>query len=145
MRIRDVLCIACIVALLAAAGAFADNASRPFVGGADWQFVGESPPNVGLVSMLSGKSTHAGMLTGTGEVFFTPLPKDAALTLVAANGDEIHLIAHGEPDADGVFIGSYRITGGTGRFAEAIGSGDWTAVANADGTVTTSWSGIIGY
>ena len=66
MRIRDVLCIACIVALLAAAGAFADNASRPFVGGADWQFVGESPPNVGLVSMLSGKSTHTVSPTPTG-------------------------------------------------------------------------------
>ena len=136
---------ACAIALLSLAGAFAESDSRPFKGSANWGFVGEVPPNVGLVSMISGRSSHMGELDGTGKVFFTPLPKDATLTLVAANGDEVQLAAHGEPDSSGAFVGSYRITGGSGRFAGAVGSGDWTAVANADGTVTTNWNGIIGY
>jgi len=86
----------------------------------------------------SGNSTYLGLVTATSEDCINP--RDASFTafsfssaaptgvvLVAANGDLLHLRYSGtlapRPNAPHVIAGAFVITGGTGRFAGATGSG----------------------
>jgi len=76
-----------------------------------------------------------------------------AVKLTAANGDEVHLNATGTQCATGTAanqtVGTYVIAGGTGRFADATGTGTWNAnlVPGADGLLvaTTVFDGNIDY
>ena len=58
----------------------------------------------------------------------------ATFTMTAANGDELsgEFTTTGFPAEDGSLVihGTYQFTGGTGRFADATGSGDIDAVAS---------------
>ena len=103
---------------------------------------------------LSGKSTQLGTLTGSGEGLLDvdTLIFVGSVTLVAANGDEIFadFFGYEVPSATpGIFdiTLSFKITGGTGRFAGASGSA--TAVGLDDPfdtmSVTASFDGTINY
>jgi hypothetical protein len=63
-------------------------------------------------------------------------------TMTAADGDLLFLDIEGTEGADG-FSGTYTITGGTGRFEGATGSGSNTATSNPDGTFTVVFDGTI--
>jgi hypothetical protein len=86
-----------------------------------------------------GKSTHLGdfVWADTEYADFAAIPGGVEVTgtftMTAANGDELYgeLSTVGSFDADGnlVIQGSYRFTGGTGRFANATGTGDIEAIA----------------
>ena len=70
-------------------------------------------------------------------VDFCAIPGGVSVTgsfvMTAANGDELHgeLTTTGSFAANGDLIidGAYDVTGGTGRFADATGSGDVSVVA----------------
>ena len=83
---------------------------------------------------LSGDSSHLGRTTGTAtEVLVDPdyVSDTVEAALVAANGDTLFLAYEGHfIDADGDSVGTFQITGGTGRFAGATGSGTFVSFAN---------------
>ena len=146
MSIRNLSCaLGALALVLACSGAAVTHADEnvPFKGEMTATFRAFVPPSTGLFD-VTGKSTHMGRITGQARVYFTPLPKDADLTLVAPNGDEVYLKTHGEPDATGAFVGTYQV-GRHGRFEDATGSGSWTSVALDDETVVSTWSGDISY
>ncbi len=81
-----------------------------------------------------GKATHLGAITGIGSDCVTPTSPttfqfgNGQLTLVSANGDELRAQYSGTLVPSilppySTIAGSYRITGGTGRFAGATGGG----------------------
>lgn len=76
-------------------------------------------------------------------------------TVVAANGDKIYITTEwryyipafqpeGSPYA-GVVLGEWEITGGTGRFENAIGSGTSEGRDNEDGDRVHVYDGEINY
>jgi hypothetical protein len=139
-RILRVLCA--VLAVLAvnttATASAAAVESRPFM--AEFTGVGSfaPTPRPGVLTgtgVGSGHATHLGKVNvSTSELLdFTVAPgdvtiRDGRLVMVAANGDELHWTYSGSgpvPDASGgvAFGGVFTITGGTGRFADATGSG----------------------
>jgi hypothetical protein len=86
-----------------------------------------------------GTATHLGLFTWTEIEFadFDEIPGGVAVvasfTMTAANGDRLYgtFTSSGYfADAETLVIqGSYQLTGGTGRFADATGSGDIDASA----------------
>jgi hypothetical protein len=86
----------------------------------------------GVIS-ATGHATHLGLFSETGELSFVPDPNNPTLLLVtgrvtftAANGDQLDaLIEDAVLDVTtGQAAGIYRFIGGTGRFANASGTGD---------------------
>jgi hypothetical protein len=86
-----------------------------------------------------GNATHAGRFTWSTEerVNFCTVPGgievSGSFTLTGANGDSLEgrFAAIGQFDETGTLViaGSYEITGGTGRFIGATGSGNTDVVA----------------
>ena len=67
-------------------------------------------------------------------------------TITAANGDLLYYeFAQTWDEATQRFVGPYTITGGTGRFANAAGTGTTIAIPNGDGTVTGPLEGTISF
>jgi hypothetical protein len=111
----------------------------------------------------SGHATHLGKVTVSASELldFTVSPgnvviRDGQLVMVAANGDELHWTYSGSgpvPNASGevTFGGVFTITGGTGRFADATGSGTFEgsgSVVTGPVTVayvTVSYEGTVDY
>lgn len=114
------------------------------------QVVDPATGDVIFFADLSGNSSHMGRITGTAtEVLFAPDYESFTVeaTQVAANGDKLFLTYQGDfIDVDGDSVGTFEITGGTGRFAGASGSGTFISFANGaqifeQGTITTVGSG----
>ena len=86
-----------------------------------------------------GTATHLGAFTWADVEYadFAAIPGGVAVVasfaMTAANGDQLYgtFTSVGDFDEEGnlVIHGSYRFTGGTGRFADATGSGDIDAIA----------------
>ena len=94
-----------------------------------------------------GPATHLGNSTVTGTTLLVPDPVDPlcfnivedAVTLRAANGDELRLVNEGQDCLDpvtGMITGTAATTvvGGTGRFAGATGTGTATVEAQVLGS-----------
>jgi hypothetical protein len=99
----------------------------------------------------AGIARHLGLGAVEGRSLTTPSPTDPlcsiidpdhdTVALTAANGDELYLSNSGEECLDvsvpgRLFIrgsGTFRVTGGTGRFAGATGSGTFEVVAEVTG------------
>ena len=145
------------VALLIGSGSLRAEDEVPFKGDAVSQYVGEDVNGIFVTAyweIVSGNITHLGKVTGEAEVYWMQIqpepdpiyiPLGASIVLVAANGDELHL--EHTPDywdpSTSTAYSTYEITGGTGRFADATGSG--TTTASGYGTVTNTWNGTIEY
>jgi hypothetical protein len=119
----------------------------PFKGTAMTQFVSEDLEELtALYVILDGNASHLGELQGMAIVSYVQVSEDppiyvpagAEITFVAANGDELYM-------QTGVF--GYVVTGGTGRFDGATGSGEFTTtvVDYDEGLVEIEWSGTIDY
>ena len=96
-----------------------------------------------------GTGTHIGKFT-MADVTTLTLTNDGIWfegsgTIVAADGDEIDLDSWGWTWAPGDAAGSFEITGGTGRFEGATGSGTLTATMGEDGIQTIELEGTIDY
>jgi len=87
----------------------------------------------------AGNATHLGQFTWADIEYadFCAIPGGvgvvATFTMTAANGDNLYgeftSVGHFADAATLVIHGSYQFTGGTGRFADATGSGDIDASA----------------
>jgi hypothetical protein len=124
-------------------------ATTPLVAGDDVPFKGEALSEMvsfdpatatAVFTVTGGNVTHLGKITGTATVYYDPatwMPTGADLILVAANGDELYQTTT---------MTGYAVTGGTGRFAGATGSGSFSAVNVGDiedGIVALEWDGTI--
>lgn len=105
-----------------------------------------------------GHASHLGNVTvSTAETLdFVTSPgslviRDGTMVMVAANGDELHWAYEGAgslPDAQGIsaFSGTFLVTGGTGRFADATGSGTFHGTGSTiTGVAIVSYHGRIAY
>jgi hypothetical protein len=124
----------------------------PFKGKATSQFVGEDLANLRTYfEIVDGNVTHLGKVTGSAVVHWMQVgpnayvPIGASITLVAANGDELYLThtPTGWDPTTATSYADYNITGGTGRFEGATGSG--AATASGSGLVSNTWVGTIDY
>lgn len=148
-------------------GAAADTggSDRPFTGslaGAAWVMPDSSCP-IGLrtVSESSGTASHLGFVRMLSS-HCTPVTNvitGGQMTLVAANGDEVHATYSGmcvpfplPPVGETITCNTPNlIVGGTGRFADATGETQMTALVTWAGfgapvlPATWTWDGTIGY
>lgn len=112
------------------------------------RFLDPPPPPVVMEIEAAGTGTHVGLCTSESTV--TWIEKSGGiwfsgpLTITAANGDELFLDTYGWSTSEGA-DGDYVITGGTGRFADATGSGSFDVVVYADGSQTATLDGTISY
>jgi hypothetical protein len=157
-RCTVVAALAAVLGLAISSGALAKS-SRPFMATTTTTF-DQSGPVLGG----TGNSTHLGntAVSGTVSVDFSHFPFTVGvhytLTLKAANGDEVYIAAAttltdtASPPAGNNYSesGTYTVTGGTGRFDGATGSGAITgsctsSFGNPQAVCTDSWVGTITY
>lgn len=159
-RLRNPVLLAAMGFVVATAGPA--SAETPFRSRITVQavFVPTSTPGVlaGTVSG-AGHAAHLGKVTlTTTEVLDfasspgTAIVRDGRMVTVAANGDQLRWSYSGTgslpPDANGniPLSGTFVITGGTGRFSDASGSGHFRGVGNVvTGIASVSYLGTISY
>ena len=162
MRVVVVLAVVVLLGAVAVAPAGATAAApvRPFQATFQLQVVGITPINdfswyekqTGL-----GNATHLGLSTITHDpllVDISAIGTTGCLTLsgpgtmVAFNGDQLNFTMAGSPcpTADGHIPGTfeYTVTGGTGRFAGATGSGTMDGDF-FNGVITEIYTGTLAY
>lgn len=117
----------------------------------------QSNPYLAGTTTGSGSASHLGTVTGSGTDCITPTSaytyafSNGKLTLIAANGDELRANYSGAltPSATPpiyVVNGTYQITGGTGRFSGASGTGAVGGLTNLQtGQGTLDLKGSISY
>jgi hypothetical protein len=102
-----------------------------------------------ITSTGEGTSSHLGKLTTSGVVTLTwttgGVKVTGTATTVAANGDKLYNTLEGWSVGEGALDGSFVITGGTGRFEGATGSGSVTSSVDDDGVQTAVYVGTISY
>jgi hypothetical protein len=111
------------------------------------------PTTVCIQAAGSGEATHLGQVTEDSQVMADTNPADShngcgpetrTTVLTAANGDTLTMSATGY-GCNGTAQDSYVVTGGTGRFAGATGSGTdsvvFTLTGPGGGTAVTTYSG----
>jgi hypothetical protein len=129
---------------------------RPFAlnGNGTATFITDGAGNViGANVTASGTATHLGMWTTTGTVQFTPDPNHpgrflstGAATVIAANGDQLQITLNGSLDpAAGLDGGPIHFVGGTGRFAQAGGAGEFAVELTPTGAFKLTMVGSINY
>jgi hypothetical protein len=116
----------------------------------DSTFLPGIPPVMGTVlSSGEGTSSHLGKLTTTGTMTLTwvgpAIWAQGSAVTVAANGDKLYNTISGWSTAPGQLAGTFVITGGTGRFQGATGSGTVNSWMDADGVQTAVYVGLIDY
>jgi hypothetical protein len=156
-------------ALIVGSSAFVSRASAgsqvPFRASISERFQGLSacpPPyaSIGVFCALTIPGTSQGMATHMGRVtqqHLTVITEFAStecgstefklVTITAANGDQVFAYLPGTFCSDGTGAGTYQITGGTGRFSGATGTGTYqekaTFGADNTGADTIDYSGTI--
>jgi hypothetical protein len=128
--------------------------TKQFKGSGKGQVVSTAPrPNGGLetISSLSGTVSQLGSFTGRLTLDFASdrlhFTGQAVLVGATSKTDQIRLQVVGSnstPKRMTTFVASFKILGGTGRFAHATGSGALSGVANAvTGAASFSISGTV--
>jgi hypothetical protein len=159
---QTLLVVAC---LTLATGTVA--AAQPFGGRMDEQFAMAACPSGTLAALACVTVTGTGELGHLGRTSETVqatinlaalspatycAPDQAKATFTAANGDRLYMTTNGlscqTGPGTGIDTGRYEITGGTGRFAAASGSGAYTTHATyaanmQSGSSITTYSGTI--
>jgi hypothetical protein len=90
----------------------------------------------------NGVATQIGGLTAASTDCITPVPPSFVFSsnqvvLTTANGDQIWIAYHGTLSSAGTISGLFTIYGGTGRLANATGSGSIDGVETIDQTTGT--------
>jgi hypothetical protein len=123
-----------VLGLVAVAGA---AKSANFRASGTATFVSEDPSGNHFVFSHVGRSNPGGSFTGTavGHTNGTFQKQSATVTLDYGGGNTVTLESRLEGQSDGSLVGPYVVTGGTGIYADATGSGTQIVFANnADGT-----------
>lgn len=120
--------------------------ARPFRGTAVGGITGVVPPNE-IVVESTGTATHLGRFTREEHLFLDPdgISFTGTIVFTAASGDELWLTLDGQFTSPTTAIGSYEITGGTGRFRDAAGAASFVAVLGDGGRVEVVFDGSIRY
>ncbi len=111
----------------------------PFKGRAALVLTGATPvgDNLQLTAEATGVATHLGLFTRTETVVVNPFGVfvDGLITFTTRNGDELYAgVAGGFTAMDlSTAAGSYTFLGGTGRFQNASGNAEFSAVATETG------------
>lgn len=117
---------------------------RPFkaTGTAVWDnILAAFPPSLGAHFIGEGHGTHLGEFEQIGDLVFDgqpdaegDIPGHGSVILFAANGDELHFDYVGElSSVTGIGSGTLEFTGGTGRFEDASGTGEFYAELDLSG------------
>jgi hypothetical protein len=144
--------------VLASAGSAAAKSYVPFKVTLTGQAITTSPTTVEVSG--SGNASHLGLVTNVGHIEAHPeVPSDTCTgflslhweTLTAANGDELQIFS----TDTACFVGPAQLRGtghwvvepgGTGRFANASGSGDFSGYADLGAqTIELTLVGSISY
>jgi hypothetical protein len=105
----------------------------PFKGRADAVVTGVElePDGIHLTATATGVATHLGHFTREEQ---TVVHEDGTLVgsliLTAANGDQLFVVFEGAFTSPTTAAGSYTITGGTGRLANASGEAGFVVVTS---------------
>ena len=156
---RKILAAACggavLLSALFAAGIAQAGDEVPFKVTAVTKVTAEVPGTFPVLATIitegSGTSTHQGKITVDGEVTLTWTPSGILIegtgTSIGANGDAIYTSLSALSTAEpGNLEGTFEITGGTGRFAGATGSGTVVGTLNEAGDAQTAvYEGTIDY
>jgi hypothetical protein len=108
----------------------------PFKGRAKGAIASVSPDPAGVVLtvLANGNATHLGQFSREEVVLFNPVTGTlaGAVVFTAANGDQLVGLVAGGFISPSTATGTYTLTGGTGRFANASGRADFV-LSTADG------------
>ena len=157
-----VLLCALVALLVTAAAADTGGTERPFTGKLAGSATFPDDPSCPLrfrtVSEGSGTASHLGRVSMTSNHCFDlpNLMTQGQFTLVAANGDELHMTYGGTcnppiPPLGGITtcVANNVIVGGTGRFADATGEAEVTGLVTNTGAppfpITWTWDGTLSY
>lgn len=117
----------------------------------------QAAPYLVGTTTASGHASHLGSTSGIATDCVTPTSaytysfSNGKITLTAANGDEVHADYSGSLSPTATppiysIAGTYRITGGTGRFSNASGTGSLQGIENLQtGQGQLGLSGTISY
>jgi hypothetical protein len=123
--------------------------SVPFKGSLDALIIATSgpPAAVEITAVATGNATHMGLTTAVIDyVFHNPQGTFAGTAVFTrANGDTLNLSFAGQELSDGSLEGSLMFQGGTGRFTDASGGGDFSGIDHFDGTFSFSLDATISY
>ena len=104
-----------------------NDPGRPFWGTAVGMVTESVPPNE-LVIEYTGTATQLGQFTRAEYLFLNPDGSFIGkMVFTVASGDELWLDFSGAFTSPTVATGTYRFTGGTGRFRNATGAATFTA------------------
>lgn len=110
------------------------------------------PPIINAIFEGPGKGSPFGPFTFIGisqvDVTVFPAAQTTDLVLTFRNGHELYMTSAGisfeDPPGTLVFSGDFTITGGTGHFSNATGSGTYAGTADAvAGVGQSEWNGVI--
>ena len=149
----------CLLLVVGVGASPAVAKERPFHGRveATWDNVFDGFEPGGATFVGGGPVTHMGKTKQTGILFLSPIPNDNGLypgygsvTITAANGDKLKFEYEGLLNPiTGEGTGTFTFTGGTGRFANATGSGTFDASIDVslpdDQPMTVILNGKINY
>ena len=118
----------------------------PFRGSGAGQITGfnPGPTGVAITATGDGTATQLGKFTRTEALLLNPNAGTftGSITFIAADGSELYCDVAGGFTSANTAAGSYTITGGTGRFADASGEA-YFAVVQAEATFTFEFTGTI--
>jgi hypothetical protein len=148
----------CFLATLAS-NANAQNRVPFFLDGqATWDDLGNAFNSIGAgFNDATGQATHLGSFGGSAQLFALAAPDDNGafpvigfVTLVAANGDQLHAFFSGTLNVSGNGTADFVFTGGSGRFQNATGDGIIVAFFDlsnglANVPMDVQWYGEIDY
>ena len=121
------------------------DGDRPFRGSAAGIVTGVVPPN-GLVIEATGTATHLGRFTREELLFLGPDGSLAGeIVFTAANGDQLWVDVAGGFISPTTAVGTYTVTGGTGRFRGATGGAAFEAFTPDGVHVQVTFEGTIRY
>jgi len=124
----------------------AQAVERPYMSRGTAQFVNAND------FVGTGNATHLGHYTEEGSVQFTPtsdptvLQLNATSTYTAANGDQLRAVFTGQLNGvTGVITATVTYVGGTGRFANASGTANFSGQLLPGGSIEVAVKGTIDY